>query len=64
MSIKLEMEKDAKEVMELMEKNTGKLLQEAICDDIKQEINASANMRLQNEEILEDNSILLTISLD
>ena len=64
MSIKIEMEKDTKEIMELMEKNTGKALQEVICNDIKEEINATTNMCLQNEEILEDDSILLTISLN
>lgn len=64
MSIKIEMEKDPKEIMELMEKNTGKKLQEVICEDIKQEVEKNNTFSLENEEILEDDSILLTLTLN
>lgn len=64
MSIKIEMEKDPKEIMELMEKNTGKKLQEVICEDIKQEVEKNNTFSLENEEVLEDDSILLTLTLN
>ncbi len=64
MSIKIEMEKDPKEIMELMEKNTGKKLQEVICEDIKQEVEKNNTFSLENEEILEDDSTLLTLTLN
>lgn len=64
MSIKIEMEKDPKEIMELMEKNTGRKLQEVICEDIKQEVEKNKTFSLENEEVLEDDSILLTLTLN
>lgn len=64
MSIKIEMEKDPKEIMELMEKNTGRKLQEVICEDIKQEVEKNNTFSLENEEVLEDDSILLTLTLN
>lgn len=38
-------------------------LQKQICTNIKMEIAKSSSMRLEQEEILEDNSVLLTISI-
>lgn len=64
MSIKIEMEKNPEEIMELMQKNTGKKLQEVICEDIKQEVENNDTFTLANEEILEDDSILLTLVLN
>ena len=58
------MEKNPEEIMELMKKNTGKKLQEVICEDIKQEVENNDTFTLANEEILEDDSILLTLVLN
>lgn len=39
------------------------LIQKQICNNIKSKVAKSSSMRLENEEILEDNSVLLTISV-
>lgn len=38
-------------------------IQEQICNNIKSKVAKSYSMKLENEEILEDNSVLLTISV-
>lgn len=42
---------------------TNDNIQEQICNNIKSKVAKSYSMKLENEEILEDNSILLTISV-
>lgn len=44
-------------------KEYEKLVQEQICNDIKSKVAKSSSMKLEQEEILEDNSVLLTISI-
>ncbi len=39
------------------------IVQQKICNDIKSKIAKSSSMRLEQEEVLEDNSVLLTISI-
>ena len=38
-------------------------IQKQICNNIKSKIAKSSSMKLEQEEVLEDNSILLTISI-
>lgn len=40
-----------------------KSLQEQMCEKIKNKVDKNSNMRLESEEVLEDNSIVLTISM-
>ncbi|MCM1264970.1 MAG: hypothetical protein NC200_02120 [Candidatus Gastranaerophilales bacterium] len=40
-----------------------KQLQQQICNNIKQKISKNPSMRLEQEEVLEDNSIVLTIKV-
>lgn len=42
---------------------TNDNIQEQICNNIKSKVAKSYSMKLENEEILEDNSVLLTISV-
>lgn len=42
---------------------TNDNIQEQICNNIKSKVAKSSSMKLENEEILEDNSVLLTISV-
>ena len=44
-------------------KEYEKLVQEQICNDIKSKVAKSSSMKLEQEDILEDNSVLLTISI-
>ena len=39
------------------------LIQKQICNNIKSKVAKSSSMKLEQEEVLEDNSILLTISI-
>ena len=38
-------------------------LQKLICNNIRQKISKNPSMKIENEEILEDNSVLITINV-
>ena len=70
MSIKLEMqisiddiEKALKEldIKENVENNIN--IQQQICNNIKSKVAKNSSMKIEQEEVLEDNSVLLTISI-
>lgn len=69
MSIRTEMKIQAEEILKALEnlkeieKSNNRIIQEQICNNIKNKITKSNSMSLVQEEVLEDNSIVLTISL-
>lgn len=69
MSIRTEMKIQAEEILKALEnlkeieKSNNRIVQEQICNNIKNKITKSNSMSLVQEEVLEDNSIVLTISL-
>ncbi len=69
MSIRTEMKIQAEEILKALEnlkeieKSNNRIIQEQICNNIKNKITKSNSMSLAQEEVLEDNSIVLTISL-
>lgn len=69
MSIRTEMKIQAEEILKALEnlkeieQSNNRIVQEQICKNIKNKITKSNSMPLVQEEVLEDNSIVLTISL-
>lgn len=69
MSIRTEMKIQAEEILKALEnlkeieQSNNRIVQEQICKNIKNKITKSNSMSLVQEEVLEDNSIVLTISL-
>lgn len=67
MSIKQEMKISKEEILKMLsnikEQETIKNMQKTVCENIKQKVAKSQTMQLEQEEILEDNSILLTIRI-
>lgn len=48
---------------QIMREKEKERLQKQICEDIKAQVIKNSSMNLEQEEVLEDNSILLTISI-
>lgn len=55
--------KEIHEYFNMLETSYQKVSQENICNNIKSKLAKSSKMHLEQEEILEDNSVLLTISI-
>lgn len=55
--------KNTFEVFKQISKQYNADIQNKICDRIKKNIEESKTMNIENEEILEDDSILITISI-
>ena len=60
MSIHLEMEVTEEEILKMLNSVD---IQRKICEQIKSRVTTDKSMSLVQEEILEDNSIVLTISI-
>lgn len=56
-------EKKIKKSEKPIQKKSFINIQQKICENIKQKVSKSMSMRLEQEEVLEDNSVLLTISI-
>ena len=70
MSIKLEMkitiediEKALKELNIKENADNDINIQQQICNNIKSKVAKNSSMKIEQEEVLEDNSVLLTISI-
>lgn len=48
---------------QIMQEKEKERIQKQICEDIKAQVIKNSSMNLEQEEVLEDNSILLTISI-
>ena len=56
-------DKEAYQQYKNIDSNYEKVLQKSVVDNIKQKVKKNSNMKIEQEEILEDNSVLLTISI-
>lgn len=55
--------KDAYQKYKDVDRHYGEIVQRETIDSVKQKVKNSQTMKLENEEILEDNSVLLTIEV-